>query len=308
MGRRPGEILDCVHAQEQDAGCGTTEFCRTCGAVQTILAGLQGHTTTAECRILQREGGALDLRVSGSPFAANGQTFCLFAVEDISGEKRRTVLERLFFHDILNLAGVLMGYSELLTEGLGGDGPATEMVQTMHQATIRLIDEIKSQRELVAAESGDLVPKRSLVQSLEFLHNIRGFYQAHEVADGRELRIDPQAEDVRFYCDSVLLERVIGNLAKNALEATRTGEAVSMACRRVGDQVLFTVHNPTVMPREVQLQVFQRSFSTKGQGRGLGTYSVKLFAERYLGGTVTFSSTPSDGTLFKVTLPVSMAD
>lgn len=57
------------------------------------------------------------------------------------------------------------------------------------------------------------------------------------------------------------------------------------------------------MSRSVQLQVFQRSFSTKGIGRGIGTYSIKLFAEKYLGGKVRFESREPTGTLFQVMLP-----
>jgi signal transduction histidine kinase len=52
----------------------------------------------------------------------------------------------------------------------------------------------------------------------------------------------------------------------------------------------------------IQLQIFQRFFSTKGPGRGLGTYSMKLFGERYLKGKVDFSSQAPQGTTFTVTL------
>ncbi len=56
------------------------------------------------------------------------------------------------------------------------------------------------------------------------------------------------------------------------------------------------------------MQVFQRSFSTKAErGRGIGTYSVKLFVERYLRGTVGFTSAEPDGTTFSVTLPATLA-
>ena len=60
------------------------------------------------------------------------------------------------------------------------------------------------------------------------------------------------------------------------------------------------------MPDEVQLQLFQRSFSTKGQtGRGIGTYSMKLLGERYLGGRVEFISRHPEGTTFTLSLPKS---
>jgi signal transduction histidine kinase len=75
-----------------------------------------------------------------------------------------------------------------------------------------------------------------------------------------------------------------------------------------GDMLEFFVHNPACIPRDAQLQIFNRSFSTKGSGRGLGTYSVKLLAERFLNGKARFQSTPLDGTTFFVSLPVGLAD
>ena len=53
------------------------------------------------------------------------------------------------------------------------------------------------------------------------------------------------------------------------------------------------------MTEAVKLQLFNRSFSTKGEnGRGFGTYTVKLLLERYLNGHVEFNSTEKDGTYF----------
>ena len=63
------------------------------------------------------------------------------------------------------------------------------------------------------------------------------------------------------------------------------------------------VHNLAVMPRSTQLQMFQRSFSTKGNDRGLGTYSIRLLTERYLKGEVSFTSDEAKGTTFILRLP-----
>ena len=54
------------------------------------------------------------------------------------------------------------------------------------------------------------------------------------------------------------------------------------------------------MPEYVRAHVFQRSFSTKGSGRGLGTYGVKLLTESYMGGRVWFDSAAGEGTTFHV--------
>ena len=64
------------------------------------------------------------------------------------------------------------------------------------------------------------------------------------------------------------------------------------------------VHNPNPMPEHIQLQVFQRSFSTKEPGRGLGTYAMRLLSERYLEGAVGFTSNEEQGTTFWARYPV----
>jgi signal transduction histidine kinase len=303
-GRRPGEVLNCVHASENEAGCGTTEFCRTCGAVNAILSGLRGEKSVKECRIIQKDSGALELEVSASPLMVNGEPFTIFAVRDISHEKRRQALERIFFHDILNTAGVVLGFADLLKSAEpNGDRALREQ---LHRAALRLAAEINAQREIRAAENNELVVHPSPLNTLNLLKEIKDFYQHHEVAKDRHIKIAPDAQAVDFISDGLLLGRVVGNMVKNALEASAPGQTVTLSCQREGEQVSFTVHNPAFMPREVQLQVFQRSFTTKGTGRGLGTYSMKLLSERYLNGRVTFETSPEGGTTFRATYPLTL--
>ena len=114
-GLRPGEVLKCIHSAKTEGGCGTTEFCRTCGAVNAILGAIGGKKTVKECWITNRDGTALDLRVWAQPLMGENE-FISFVVEDISHEKRRKALERIFFHDVLNTAGGVKGLAELLKD------------------------------------------------------------------------------------------------------------------------------------------------------------------------------------------------
>ena len=167
-----------------------------------------------------------------------------------------------------------------------------------------MIDEIDAQRILLRAESGELILKPEPVASLQVLRDAVGLYSRHPVAQDRSLRLDEKAADVAVVSDKTLLTRVLCNMVKNALEACRARETVTVGCTASNGTVEFWVHNPGHMPREVQLQIFQRSFSTKGRGRGLGTYSIKLLTERYLKGEVSFTSTPEAGTIFTVRCPL----
>jgi signal transduction histidine kinase len=303
LGQRPGEILDCVHAAGAPGGCGTTEFCRTCGAVHAILSALRGMESLEECRIVQVEGSALDLRVQGTPLEVEGQKFAVFSVEDISHEKRRRALERIFFHDILNTASVLKGFADILQDATPAEiGLVREHFG--HYAD-RLVDEINAQRELAAAETDDLIVHLEPVNALALLRQLATVHGHHPAAKDRQIVVTPDSQSVTFLTDPTLLGRVLGNMLKNALEASAPGDTVTLSCARGGDRVAFSVHNPTYMPRKVQLQVFQRSFSTKGAGRGLGTYSMRLLSEQYLGGRVTFTSSPDDGTTFVAIYPIT---
>jgi signal transduction histidine kinase len=167
-----------------------------------------------------------------------------------------------------------------------------------------LIEEIDAQRILLRAESGELVLKPEPVGSLRVLQDAVALYTRHPVAQDRFLRLDEKAVDVSVVSDKVLLTRILCNMVKNGLEACRAQQTVTVGCSASNGTVEFWVHNPGHMTREVQLQVFQRSFSTKGRGRGLGTYSIKLLTERYLKGQVSFTSTAESGTVFTVHCPL----
>jgi signal transduction histidine kinase len=127
------------------------------------------------------------------------------------------------------------------------------------------------------------------------------------VADGRFLQLYSESEAITIWSDQALLGRVVANMTKNALEASAPGDTVTLGCDNDHDYLRIWVHNPQPMPRRVQLQIFQRSFSTKGDSRGLGTYSMKLLSERYLQGRVSFESNEEAGTTFSVMIPMEWA-
>ena len=303
VGMRPGELIGCLFAASGPNGCGTDTHCAVCGAVNAILECQERRVPVSrETRILTAKT-ALDLEVTATPADLAGMPVVLCVLRDISAEKRRQVLEKIFFHDVLNTAGGIRGVASLLNSMILEPERDHEYRQWLVQLSDRLVEEVTSQRKLLAAEQGLFRPTLGIVPVAELLEELRTLYSGHEVADGRLLTV-AGAPSCNLVSDGAILRRILGNLVKNALEAAEPGETVTMAARVARDTVTFSVHNPGVMPERVQLQLFQRSFSTKGEhGRGIGTYSVKLFAERYLQGTVSFVSNEDAGTTFFVTLP-----
>jgi signal transduction histidine kinase len=297
-GLRPGEALDCRESH-CPGGCGTNHACEFCGAARAIAHAVAGVGEISECRIVQAgTGGALDLRVSCSPLVLDGQGYVMVNLIDIADEKRRRALERVFFHDVRNVLGSLLGYLQLSV----GDAPQSEYEAKALSAAIGLADEIGGFEELLRAEAGELAVQMQPLSLAEVCREVADLLRGHEVAH-RRLIVLADTADVAFHCDLRMLRRVLINLTKNALEASPEGGEVMLAWGVCDAEAFVRVHNQGFMPREVQLQLFKRSFSTKGPGRGLGTYSVRLFAETYLGGRVTVSSSPEEGTTFTVFVP-----
>lgn len=305
-GQRPGELLHCAQADKNAGGCGTSEACQCCGAAHSIAAGLSGRTHVAECRIqTEQSGDDLTLMVRGTPLELAGERFVILSAMDISHEKRRRALERVFFHDILNTAGSINGLAELIRVD-PGEEVARTYAPLMVAASHALLDDIAAQRDLAAAESDELLVRPTVFRTDPLLRELSTLCSAHVVGQGRFVEMTDDSEDLLIMTDRALLMRVLANLLKNALEAEPRGSTVSIRSLRQGRRAVFEVHNPSAMSRGVQLQVFQRSFSTKGKERGLGTYSIRLLSERYLGGSVSFTSTPQDGTLFRVEYPLGV--
>jgi hypothetical protein len=304
LGMRIGEALHCIHLADENCECGTTRFCETCGALQAILnIQRRGGGDVQECTITLRTAGgerALDLRVTASNLDLD-RRFTVLSLNDIADEKRRAVLEEMFFHDILNTASGLRNLLEALPAS--SDESRQETTPLALQFVQNLIEEIQAGRDLGAAERGDLVVHVASLDAREILKSVCELYANHPVSRGKTVVVTEIRRPYVVTTDKLLLKRILGNLVKNALEASAESQQVSLRFHNQGAAV-FRVHNKAAMPEMVQLQVFRRSFSTKSPvGRGIGTYSAKLIAERYLGGTLTFTSSEGEGTTFTVTLP-----
>jgi signal transduction histidine kinase len=308
---RPGEILGCRRAWDTSFGCGGGEACRYCGAGQAFFTSLrEDRQITRECAIDisgEEDFSEVEYRVTASPLWVEGHRFLLVTLEDISGEKYRERMERTFFHDIMNSAGVIQGVVEILEdaeslEDLRGTLPI------MKQGTTLLMEEIEAQRSLFSAEKGTLRAEPVPLKGESFIWKVAEEMSSFpDISRNKEIVVVPPRDPCLARGDELLFRRVLLNMMKNALEATPPGGLVTAGCQREenpkGDRILFWVHNRGVLSEEVRYRIFRRSFSTKGEGRGIGTYSMKLFLVQYLKGDVWFVSDEKRGTFFYAALP-----
>lgn len=306
IGKRPGELLECIHAHKTESGCGTTEFCRECGAAKAIMGSQRNQTVSIkECLITTTRGTVFNFRIWSSPFIYQNTRFTICCVENIEDQKRREVLEKIFLHDMNNILTVVSGYAELLQPD--GSYEMSRQVSNIQAACRQLTEEIAAHQKILAAENKTLSLALVPCRPKQLIADVTDLFLA-DIRDSRLILPSSIPEKLEIVTDRTLLLRVLRNMVKNALEAVPQTGPVQIGFEYNEFSCIFSVHNGAAMSRSVQRQVFQRSFSTKGKGRGLGTYSMKLFGEQYLKGAVWFSSSEETGTDFYISVPVQHPD
>lgn len=302
QGLRLGEALGCVRAEDGPDGCGSSVACQRCGALASVLATqASGDKTGGECLLsLRREGRheAREFAVRTLPLQVAGHALTLLLLRDISAEKRLERLDRTFLQDLSRTLDGLKAGSEIMQQA--GADPTVVAEQIL-----RLADALKAEvdfnRRLQQAERGELRPEIRPVSPAVILDDLA----ARLGRDAERLVRLPLPEGAApLATDPALLGQVLLSMVRNALEAVPPGGQTRIWCEVRRGRPTFVVQNPGCMPGEVADRVFQRSFSTKAaRGRGLGTYSMKVFGEGVLRGKVGFTTGWEEGTRFFIELP-----
>jgi len=284
IGRKLSEVLD-VHMFS---------------AIEHTLAGKRGHY---EGEYLSNTSGKITpVRVNFAPIIYDdgeiGGGVGIF--EDITERKQ---IERIFFHDILNTAGSLNNMLEIINDDSLGDEERKELMKVLDEIAKRIIDEIITHRHLVSSEKSKIKLNIQKICSVNFLKRIYDSLNHADILENRLIKISRESKNIEFETDETLLGRVIGNMIKNAIEASSAGETITISCNYDNGLIYFSVHNPAYIPEDIQSHLFNRSVSTKGIGRGIGIYSMKFLTEKYLNGKISFTSSKKDGTKFEVSYP-----
>ena len=120
-------------------------------------------------------------------------------------------------------------------------------------------------------------------------------------------------EGIRFKSSEVAvpseaLVTIAGNLIDNALDAMnmnlnndRPRELEFGVFTKPGELLITVRDTGCGIPEEISDRIFEKGFSTKGSGRGVGMYHTKQLVES-LGGTISFESEKDIGTSFMVLL------
>jgi hypothetical protein len=305
-GQRLGEILDCVHAWDSSTGCGAGDSCTQCGWTQGHAVASGGIEDVRECHLTRRLKGldqCLDLRLRTTPVALGDHACLLLAATDISAEKRRRALERIFFHDAIKLASGAEGILQSLTALAPLE--LRDYFQLSHEAVRELLDETQAQRDRLAAEQGELELQVRVIDSRELVRHLVEVQGAQLAARGRELRLAPETVEVRFEADRSLVIRVLGTLLKAAGELCPPGKGVTFGCQAEPDGVRFSIQQPGAGAHGEAASGQALALAGLNGCPGKEGTSLDRLVEKHLHGRFGVTTVRGRGTTFWLRLPTA---
>ncbi len=223
-------------------------------------------------------------------------------------DRLRSDLIAMLAHDFRGSLTTIVGYAELLKEGLiEGDG-VSAAAQTIEGAAWRLTRLASDTLTMSQLERGEIVLSAEPVDLVELLvETIHGF--------GAPERITFHSSERTLVaeCDGRRIHQALENLIGNALKYSAPAEGIVVTLTREGAQARIAIADRGIGIPSADLEhVFER-FARAGnakragiKGSGFGLYLSRLLVALH-GGSIAVASEEGRGSTFTLSLPLRAA-
>jgi signal transduction histidine kinase/CheY-like chemotaxis protein len=185
-----------------------------------------------------------------------------------------------------------------------------EAIRNSGRVLLRLVND---SLDLARIEAGRLALEDAPFDLHALLREIAALAAPLATAKGLTFRLDLAPDAPRHVRgDAVRVQQVILNLVNNAIKFTEQGVVSVRLTRGEGGASEIAVSDTGAgLPEAMQARLFQRfeqgSGAVRRGGSGLGLAICRELVAR-MGGEITLDSRPGQGSRFRVTLPLPMAD
>lgn len=299
-GKSPGELLHCVNCANEPWRCGTTSQCIFCGMNQAFIQSRKNRHSERDCTINTVTRENCLLRVWGIPHLENSILYSMMIIRDIQNATDQAMLEKFLLTDVREKVTRL---EQTLARQVSARLSSESILEEARQINSELSEAINDQLEMREAENDTLRTAMAGVCALRELQNIVKKIMPWLKEEKKRIVITADSERVAIQTDPTLLRRVLSDMLKNALSSVMAEEQITVACRRTGNLVEYSVSSNGCLSEEQQTQLFQRNYNLSGHARSPGLYCARLLAEKYLCGQMICKSGTARGTSVKLSLP-----
>lgn len=261
----------------------------------------------------------LQLSIQATEFMLKGKYFKLISAQDIKGELEEKELEawqkliRVLTHEIMNSVVPITSLSDTLHLIL--ENQKRSLQSTQHTINEKTLNDVSLGLDAIRNRSKGLLdftetyknltripsPKFAEISALALVKRIQTLLRPRFEEAKIPLLVDVPEDDIFFLADVQLVEQVLINLIKNAIEAVQEQAqphiTLTVLQSSEGKTLINVKDNGVGISPEVLDKIFVPFFTTKEQGSGIGLSLSRQIMLMHKG-SLLCSSTPGEGTLF----------
>ena len=247
-------------------------------------------------------GVPAELRVSVSEIRLDGGVERLYSIENLSGELTAREssawrnLIRVLTHEIMNTLTPVTSLAQT-TAGMIDDESARDdirdAIETIARRSEGLMNFVLRYRELLKVPTPDM----ATIRARDALDSVATLMGAE--LDDLALSVDVIPETLELQADAALLDQVLVNVVRNAIDALRDAKGPTLELRGsldFGRVVLSVSDNGPGIDEETIDQVFVPFFTTKRDGSGIGLSLCRQIMTAH-GGEIAIESDSSGTTV-----------
>jgi PAS domain S-box-containing protein len=304
------------------------------------LAGKGSVSAMSGMHFLRKDGGLVDIEVSGVRLRVSDKAVNLSVVRDVTEQKRameeKAKLELQLIHaqklesvgrlaggvahDFNNMLSVILGYAEIIKSRLPLDDPILANILEIERAAAQSRE---ITRQLLAFSRKQIITPKSLALNEHITETKKTLSRL--IGEDMELSFHPGQDLWTIKFDPSQLDQILMNLVVNARDAMPNGGRATIETANVcidgtycskhyfftpGEYVLLEVSDEGIGMDEATLShIFEPFFTTKevGRGTGLGLATVYGIVKQN-GGFINVYSEPGQGATFKIYFPRTIAE
>lgn len=219
--------------------------------------------------------------------------------------KLREDIELITRHDLKTPLNAIMGFPQLMLMDDNLSEEQREFLAEVLRAAKNMLSMINNSLDMYKMETDSYHYQPEEFDMQELIHQV--IRDLHSLAKVSAITFHvsnttENSENFVVYAEQLLSYSLLGNLIRNAIEASPDNGKVRVELSYKNQQAVIAISNYGAVPEEIRANFFDKYASHgKSMGTGLGTYSAKLIIETQ-GGTIDMSSI-NDETCITIKLP-----
>lgn len=251
---------------------------------------LERQALTNICQI--PEEAYADLDIKKNIVTVNDRSFTLFTISDLSRKIQAVEVEswekltRVLTHEIMNSLTPIQSIADTMIEK-GATQQAAEAFETISSSSRSLMQFVKNFREFSRLPD----PRMKAIYLKPLLESCVRMAESYAKEKNVTFALICFPPELMVYTDESLLNQVLLNILKNAIEANPQTISVE-ADEKADESVEIRISNDgEPIPDETAEHIFTPFFTTRESGSGIGL-SLSRRIITHLGGTLTFKTRP----------------